>query len=529
VSLRHFLAFLLASAVIFSVPSHLVAQDKDVPKLEVFGGYSWYRAGGAVDAVKVPDFNAGWAGQVTFNSNSWFGLAVDVNGHYNHTANAHSVALGPQFKLHWRRLVPFGEILLGVQDFGPKEFRSQNAAAYIFGGGVDLKITPRFSIRPFQIDYISTYYNALSAQGQTNPFNGFRQQAGMVFNFGLPSPEGPVSARCGERPPVVDAGAPVEISVTLSGFLPKRVLKYSYTSTGGAIKGEKASAELDTDGLAPGTYTVTAEITDNGKGSHQQAASCQVAFKVNEPVKPHPPTLSVSAAPDSLKSGDASTITATASSPDSRPLSYNCIANDGRLTGTGAILTIDTAGVPDSTITVNCTVSDDRNLTASAHASVRVHVAPPPLGAKGFGKIEFKHDMKRPTRVDNEAKGELDRYADAMISAPDIKGVLVGYATTKEAARQERAKNMPEVAAQRAINTKDYLVKGKGIDAARIEVRTGKSSEQKVELWIVPTGAIFPAADTKVVDESKVKAVPRIALKVRKVVHKKAHTSRRRP
>jgi hypothetical protein len=66
------------------------------------------------------------------------------------------------------------------------------------------------------------------------------------------------------------------------------------------------------------------------------------------------------------------------------------------------------------------------------------------------------------------------------------------------------------------VNSKDYLAKDKGVDAARIEPRTGIGEDQKAELWIVPAGARFAAEGTTVVDESKVKAVPRIALKAKR-------------
>src|SRR5262245_37083094 len=44
---------------------------QDVPKVEVFGGYSW--AGG--------NFH-GWNTSVTGNINNWFGLVADFSGHY---------------------------------------------------------------------------------------------------------------------------------------------------------------------------------------------------------------------------------------------------------------------------------------------------------------------------------------------------------------------------------------------------------------------------------------------------------------
>jgi len=51
-----------------------------------------------------------------------------------------------------------------------------------------------------------------------------------------------------------------------------------------------------------------------------------------------------------------------------------------------------------------------------------------------------------------------------------------------------------KLAAQRAVNAKSYLTQGEagqGIDATRIEVRTGNGGEMKDENWIVPAGATF--------------------------------------
>jgi hypothetical protein len=64
-------------------------------------------------------------------------------------------------------------------------------------------------------------------------------------------------------------------------------------------------------------------------------------------------------------------------------------------------------------------------------------------------------------------------------------------------------------------------------DRLRQRAVGGASDEEgrlRVDLWIVPAGATFPAADTTVVDENKVKAVPRVALKQKayKKGHKKA-------
>jgi hypothetical protein len=438
-------------------------------------------------------------------------LALDAGGHYEGSGvdglSIHTVTFGPQFKLRKGHFTPFAEVLVGMARVSPNAADDETNFALITGGGLDYKVTPRFSIRPIQADYVYTTY---SESGTSSTLNGVRLQAGVVFAFGLPKEEAAVSASCSADPAAVDAGAPVTISVTPSGFLPKRILSYSYTSTGGKISGNTATASLDSTGLAAGSYTVSAKVVDDGRGKHQRSASCQTSFSVNAV---HPPILAVTADPDSLNSGDPSTITANGSSPDNRPLTYSCTSTAGRLSGNGPRYTLDTAGVPDSTITVKCTVTDDRNLSASASAAVKVNV--PVMAAAAavpqtseFGSTECTRDLRRPARVCNEAKGELDRYADALAAAPDAKGVVVGYATAKED-EAKKGKMKPEFAAQRAVNTKDYLVKEKGIDPARIETRTGSGDDQKVDLWIVPAGATFPEAGTTAVDESNVKAVPR--------------------
>jgi hypothetical protein len=532
VSLRSLscLAFLFA---IFSASLPSLAQNKDEkesPRFQAFGGFSQYRPGGSIDGAKVSNLNQGWAGQFSINCSRVVAIVVDANGHYSDSASAHGFAFGPQFRFRWHHLAPFSELLVGFHDFAPKQLPSQNTATYIFGGGLDLEITRRISIRPFQIDFVKSNYNASSNGVHNNVFNGFRDQAGIVYSFGIPGPpENIVTVSCTTDPSSINAGAPVSVTVAAKGFQPQRVLTYSYSSTGGKVAGDASSASVDTTGLAPGSYTVSAKVADNGKGKHQQTASCQTAFKINEPPKPHPPLVSVSAQPSSLKSGDAATITATSSSPDNRPLSLACKASGGRLSGSGQLFTLDTAGVPDSTVSVNCTVTDDRNLSASASASVRVNVPPPPPDAKEFGRIEFKHDLKRPTRVDNEAKGELDRYADALAAATDAKGVVVGYAIPKEIAANKSARQLQQIAAQRAVNTKDYLVKEKGVDSLRVQVRTSAAQGQAVKLCLLPAGATFPTEGSQVVDEGKVKAMPRVPLKTRKRSPGKTHLRRHKP
>jgi hypothetical protein len=99
--------------------------------------------------------------------------------------------------------------------------------------------------------------------------------------------------------------------------------------------------------------------------------------------------------------------------------------------------------------------------------------------------------------------------------------------TSKESAIEAKRKHPKPViddAAQRAVNTKEYLVTEKGIDASRISVATGTTDGQTVEDYLVPAGATFTTDvnGTTAVDETAVKPQVRKPLGEKPHHHKKA-------
>jgi hypothetical protein len=137
--------------------------------------------------------------------------------------------------------------------------------------------------------------------------------------------------------------------------------------------------------------------------------------------------------------------------------------------------------------------------------------------------ITFDKDKKRPARVDNEAKACLDDIALTLQSKSDASLAVVGSATAAEKMEpKHKSKHYKaeDFAAQRAVNTKDYLVTEKGIDASRITVYTGTGTDKKVEDYLVPSGATFSVEGATPVSGS-VKAQPRKAM-APKAHHKKA-------
>jgi outer membrane protein OmpA-like peptidoglycan-associated protein len=201
-------------------------------------------------------------------------------------------------------------------------------------------------------------------------------------------------------------------------------------------------------------------------------------------------------------------------SPQNRPLTYSYSASAGSISGTSSTATLSTTGAAPGTITVTCNVVDDKGQTASQQTQVTVvaKAVPPAPTSTSLCSISFDRDTKRPTRVDNEGKACLDDLALNLQRSTDATLDVVGNAASSE-------KEGPHKAAERAVNTKDYLVKEKGIDPSRVAVFTGTDDAKTVTTTLVPQGAT-PVSATPV-DETAVKPVPRKALA--EAHHKKHH------
>jgi hypothetical protein len=180
-------------------------------------------------------------------------------------------------------------------------------------------------------------------------------------------------------------------------------------------------------------------------------------------------------------------------------------SSGGSISGSGNSATLNTTGASSGPITVRTTCTDSRGLTASTSSSVTVENPPPPPPPQATKVNECAYpNLKKPWRVDNTCKAELDDVALKLQQDPDAKLIVVGNSEPKE-----KRKNL---AAERALNVKAYISGGEAkqnIDPSRIEARTGNAGTATSEQWIVPAGATFPEADsTTPVDEMKVKAVP---------------------
>src|SRR5271156_2937054 len=505
--------------------SSAAPSEPPISRIDVFMGYSYIAPKGNVQTA-LPDgttftgsfdsVNAGALLSGAYYFNKYVGGQIELGFHpQSENDGGYTTQAGIIFRFPVQGMVPFVHGLVGAVDWqGPDNppfttLRSTWGPALTAGGGLDYNLpwfNHRLGLRLFQADYeyFHVNYGPQTTYGGRANSNVARLSTGLVFKFGSIIPPPPVQYACSANPSAVYPGDPVTVTGTASNLNPKKTATYSWSGQGVTVSGTSTTATIDTGSLAPGSYTVTGHVTEGTKPG--EAADCTAQFTV----KPYePPTVSCVANPSSVNPGDSSTITATGVSPQNRPLTYSYTASSGTISGSGTTATLSTTGAPAGTITVTCTVADDKGQTASATTTVTIN-APAPVVTPTTQKlctITFDHDPKRPARVDNDAKGCLDDVALNAQRSSDATVVVVGNAAPQAPPKGKHAKAMPDLAAQRAVNTKAYLVTEKGIDASRISVRTGTTGTNEVDNYLVPAGANFDTDNpgTTAVDESAVK------------------------
>jgi hypothetical protein len=494
------------------------AQSDANPKWDLFVGYQWLHPGGTVPApftdfnnpgvYKVPDMSPGFGSALTYNFDKHFGAEFDFGQNWGSANYEVTGSLGPRIMLRTDSANYFVHGMVSLNRLSVTGLNAQNGVGAILGGGMDLPLKKWVSFRLFEADYVWAQHNytefvsSLDDSLRRPSFNGVRLRTGFVFSWGG-APEVTPTASCSVQPTEVMVGEPITATVTTSNFNPKHTVTYAWSGNGGQVTGKDTTAQIDTKDAAPGSYAVTAHVTD-AKMKNNGEASCTANYTIKPLPPKNPPTLSCTANPSSVQAGASVTVTCSPSSPDGVPVSVsNWTASAGTISGSGSTATLSTDNVQPGTITVGATATDSRGLTAQASTQVTVeNPPPPPPKAAKLSQCDFPNE-KKPWRVDNTCKAILDDVAKNLQQNPDSKLVIVGNADPKE-----RRKNL---AGERAVDSKFYLTEGEAqqhIDPSRIEVRTGSGGTKTAEYWIVPSGATFDSTGTESVDESKVKAIP---------------------
>lgn len=372
--------------------------DYELPKVEVFIGYSYVGAAPRNDRNRIVGLHGG-SESIAYNLNSHWGLVADFGAYESDhltlggvpPTNVHangalySYMFGPRVSFRRERVASFAQILFGgvhasnVNIPGCSDsaactvLPSENSFAMTAGGGVDVTLSRHIAVRLFQAEYLLTRFRDISSStGQTARQNDVRLSTGIVFrlagNLAPPPPSGPPVASCSADRNAVYVGSGDIVVVRADASDPgNNPLAYSWTTSDGTVEGSGPMVRWNSSGVGLGPHTVRVRV-DNGRGG---TAECSAGIRVEQQPN-RPPTISCSADRSSVMSGESVQITAAASDPDNDPLTYSWDTTGGRVSGSGSSVSLDTSGLTPRGYTVNGHVNDGRGGTADCSVNVDV-------------------------------------------------------------------------------------------------------------------------------------------------------------
>jgi Outer membrane protein beta-barrel domain len=169
----------IALFLLMTAGADLPIQAQEVPRVQVFGGYSYTRfdtpSFGFTNSTGINGYNFSAA----FNIIRGFGVKGELSGQYTSQLNLRDVAVGPQFLYPRGKALFFGHLLFGrarsLVHIANGQEDTDRAVA--LGGGMDWDLTDRFAVRVFQVDYLHT--NLFSTTQ-----NNIRFSTGLVYHWG---------------------------------------------------------------------------------------------------------------------------------------------------------------------------------------------------------------------------------------------------------------------------------------------------------------------------------------------------------
>jgi outer membrane protein OmpA-like peptidoglycan-associated protein len=489
-------AGLLAVLVVSLISIPGLAQSDSNPKYDLFVGYQWLHPGGNVPTpfgdfnnpipFNVPDMGKGFGAALTYNFDPHWGAEFDLGQNWGSSNYETTVSVGPRFIWRTDGANYFLHSMVSLNRVNVNGLSANNGIGAILGGGMDLPISKKIAFRLFEADYVWGRHNYADFAAAQFPdlrrpsFEGVRLRTGLVFSWGGAPAVAP-AASCSVQPGEVLVGEPITATVAASNFNPKHTVTYAWSGTGGQVTGKDTTARIDTTNAAPGSYTVTARVTD-AKEKNNNEASCSANFTVKPLPPKNPPTVSISASPTSLQAGGTVNLSASCSSPDSVGVSVaNWTASSGAVSGSGSSATLNTTGVAPGPITVGATCTDTRGLTAQATTQVMVENPPPQVNPE-VARLEARLSLHSVYFVVNQPliknpKGGLlpsqqktlvalaADFKEYLQSKPDAHLILGGHADHRGSVEFNQA-----LSQRRVDRVKGFLVE-QGIPEGSIETK----------------------------------------------------------
>ena len=249
---------------------------------------------------------------------------------------------------------------------------------------------------------------------------------------------------------------------------------------------------LDTTGLPPGTYTVTAETS---VPYEECEGNCTAYDSKSFVVVPcyscfTTPTLTLSSKTQFINPGEVISICSTQVSGGSGygPLVPTWTTTAGKITGDKFCAKLDTTGIPDGgTVNVSLKLTGSDIPECEANGTITFQVTEEIVATSvEMGPCDtFKQDS---ARVDNVCKANLVDVARRLESDPNARLVIDSYYRKgeKQIMAYERGKNVRDRLADGSI--------GISVDANRLIVRPSGQSEDgtQVRLMLLPAGSQMP-------------------------------------
>jgi opacity protein-like surface antigen len=196
-----------------------LALAQDFPKVETSPAFMYIRTPISFTIPGVASVNqsfncAGGGGTLAYNVTSLIGIAADLGGckYFGQTIPApissnvdgsgFTFLVGPRLTFRSKSpFQPFAELNFGgmrislsckysnsdcAEEFGTGSY-SKTAFAMTVGGGFDIKLSKKLSLRPVQAEYLYTRFGndcQLQVCSFNNNQNSFRLKSGIVINWG---------------------------------------------------------------------------------------------------------------------------------------------------------------------------------------------------------------------------------------------------------------------------------------------------------------------------------------------------------
>jgi outer membrane protein OmpA-like peptidoglycan-associated protein len=496
-------ACVFALLAVVAISGSAFAQSDSNPKYDLFVGYQYLHPGATVPTgdpnnptpYTVPDMTTGLGAAFTFNMDPHWGAEFDFGHNWNSSDTETTASAGPRFIWRTDGANYFAHALLSYNHLGVNGLTNGSSGiGAIIGGGMELPITKTIAWRLFQVDYVWSRHNYADYASEVFPdlrrpnVEGVRLRTGLDFTWGGAEPLVP-AASCSVQPTEVLVGEPITATVSASNFNPKHTVSYSWSGNGGTVTGKDTTATIDTNNATPGSYAITAKVTDAREKKNNEA-SCSANYTIKPLPPKNPPTISISASPSDLVTGGSVNLSASCSSPDSVQVSVaNWTTTAGTLSGSGTSATLSTTGVPPGTVTVTATCTDSRGLTAQGSAQVTLETPPPPPVDKALEARLALHSVYFPTAMppvrDPNAgliasqqrtlvtlATDFKKYLEAM---PDAHIILGGHADIRGSDAYNQA-----LSERRVAKVKSFLVE-QGVPEANIET-TAYGKERNLTL-----------------------------------------------